>query len=136
MNILEIILPFIIQIESGGCAYAVGDNGEAVGILQIHKCVVDDVNRIQHDTTYTYDDRYNKDKSIEMFYIYSDYYYHRYLDWSASVTNMRTFVRKDEIVARIWNGGYDGTKYMPKYTDSYWKKLKRAIDKLEVTNNG
>lgn len=52
----------LVKVESKGVRTAIGDKGRAVGILQIHKCVVDDVNRICK-TTYTYADRKDAKKS-------------------------------------------------------------------------
>ena len=36
----------IISVESNGDSSAVGDGGKAVGCMQIHPCVIEDVNRI------------------------------------------------------------------------------------------
>ena len=44
--ILELLIPVLIHVESGGDVNAIGDMGEAVGCLQIHEIMVDDVNRI------------------------------------------------------------------------------------------
>lgn len=58
--------------ESSYQANQVGDNGEAIGLGQIHKCAVDDVNRV-FDTNYKYSDRSNPEKALEMMILYSRY---------------------------------------------------------------
>ena len=49
-------LAALIMVESGGDPKEVGDNGKAVGVLQIHTIVIDDVNRI-YGTDFRYEDR-------------------------------------------------------------------------------
>jgi hypothetical protein len=58
----------LIQIESGGIEDVIGDNGASVGVLQIKKIYVDEVNRL-NGTKFTYYDRYSRVKSVEMFNI-------------------------------------------------------------------
>ena len=59
------LLSSIITVESNGKVDAVGDGGKAIGILQIHACVIVDVNRV-HGTSYSLDDRKNPDKSLDI----------------------------------------------------------------------
>ena len=40
------LITSLVQVESRGNSNAIGDNGKAIGCLQIHKGVVEDVNRI------------------------------------------------------------------------------------------
>lgn len=100
----------IIQVESNGDDKAVGDNGKALGCLQIHKAMVDDVNRILGRQAYTYNDRLNRGKSIEMFNIYTSHY-------SPGAT--------DEVVTRRWNGGPKGDRKTA--TVAYWYKVRRHL---------
>lgn len=100
----------IIQVESGGDDSAVGDGGKAVGCLQIHPQMVEDVNRILKKEVYTLDDRKDRAKSITMFRIYSSHYTP---SWNR------------ELVARRWNGGPRGDK--KKATLAYWKKVKAHL---------
>ena len=93
--ILEILIPVLIQVESGGDVDAIGDMGEAVGCLQIHEIMVDDVNRIAkmngwwctggsgeyYYHKFTIDDRLDKNKSIQMCEYYLNYYYDKYVEW-------------------------------------------------------
>ena len=68
----------VIWKESRGDANAIGDNGRAVGVLQIHPIMVREANRIlalkKDKTTYTYEDRFNREKSIEIFNIVQGYH--------------------------------------------------------------
>lgn len=102
----------LVRVESGGRAAVVGDNGKAVGILQIHKCVIDDVNRI-YKTTYTYADRTNPIKSREICKKYLTHYAGK------NAT--------DEKYARVWNGGPKG--HTKKATEKYWARVKAALGK-------
>lgn len=75
----DLFVEAVIWRESRGDASAIGDSGKAVGVLQIHPIMVREANRIiamnggQKDM-YSYDDRYDRDKSIEMFKVVQDYH--------------------------------------------------------------
>lgn len=112
--LLTILIPLLIQVESSGNPNAIGDGGKAVGCLQIHPVVVEDVNRI-YQTKYTEKDRLNKAKSMSICRLYLKYYGTRY--------QLNTGKKADiEVLARIWNGGPDGWKKQS--TVKYWKKAK------------
>lgn len=70
----------VIWKESKGDANAIGDSGKAVGVLQIHPIMVREANRIlamkdeSKTNYYKYDDRYSREKSIEIFKIVQDYH--------------------------------------------------------------
>ena len=117
---IDIFIEALIQVESKGDTFAVGDNGRAVGVLQIHPIMVREVNRILEkkgiQRTYTYNDRYNYDKSIEMFLIWYDYY-HKYASY--------------EKAARCWNGGPTG--YTKQCTKNYWYKVSYYMNQLAWT---
>ncbi len=110
----------VIYVESRGNDSAVGDNGKAVGCLQIHPIMVREVNRLlaKYDipTTYTLEDRYSREKSIEMFNIISEEYY---------CCEDYTFEEYAEIVARRWNGGPKGDK--KRSTIKYWNNVQKRI---------
>lgn len=107
----------IAYVESRGIDCSVGDNGKAVGRYQLHKVYVDDVNRIA-DAQYTYADRTNPIKSLEMVKIYIGHY--------SDVYTMETGLpATDEIKARIHNGGPYG--YRKDSTLNYWKEVKEAM---------
>jgi hypothetical protein len=101
-------------VESGfdDSAYAKGE--DAVGVLQIRKTMVDDVNRIlkrqKKDYRFTYDDRWCRNKSIQMFDIYVMHY----------------GLSTAEEVARCWNGGPRGMD--KEATVYYWNKVQDYLD--------
>lgn len=98
------------HVESKCHRYAIGDNGAAVGILQIHKEVVVDVNR-RYGTSYTLADRKSIVKSREIC--------RKYLLMHAGPN------ATDEKYARIWNGGPKG--HRKQSTKNYWLKVKRKL---------
>ena len=63
---IQALILILITIESGGDNAAIGDNGQAVGCLQIHPIMVREVNRILGRKVYTLKDRYSRRRSIEM----------------------------------------------------------------------
>ena len=114
----------IAIVESNGNDYAIGDSGKAVGRYQIWKIYVDDVNRIcklkRINKSFTYADRTNPVKSLEMVKIYTDFYAKRY----ERLTGKKATA---EIIARIHNGGLNGWKNTA--TVKYWNKVKREMAK-------
>ena len=96
----------IIQIESGGNDLAIGDGGRAIGAFQIHRGVVDDVNRI-YKTQFTHSEMTNRIKARLVFEKYLTIYGRG---------------RSTEELARIWNGGPNGHKKQA--TEKYWRKVK------------
>ena len=108
------ILNAIVQVESGGDPSAHAKGEDAVGILQIRKCMVDDVNRILIrqgiSKRFTYADRWDVIKSYEMFNIFCDYY---------GLTTA-------EEMARCWNGGPRGIDNPA--TLGYWDKVENILD--------
>lgn len=89
---LSPLIEAISLVESNGIDSIIGDNGRAYGRLQIHQCVLDDVNRVQ-GTSFTLKDCFHFPTAVKIFYFYQDIY-------------NPTF---DTIKAiRIWNGGPKG----------------------------
>ena len=108
------LLSAIMFVESSYNDSAYNSYEDAVGCLQIRKCMVDDVNRIlrrqKSDVRFTYDDRWLRNKSIKMFDVYCKYY---------GLTTA-------EQIARCWNGGPRG---MDKpLTATYWRKVQENLD--------
>jgi hypothetical protein len=101
----QMVLEKIIQIESEGNPMAVGDNGKAIGLLQIWPIMIHEVNRLLKEERYSLEDRWDSLKSIEMFITYQEIVNP---DWN------------EELAARRWNGGIRGERN-PK-TDIYWEK--------------
>ena len=109
----------IIMVESRGNDSAVGDRhlvgNEAIGALQIRPIMVREVNRILRiqkiDRKFDLKDRFDRDKSIEMFLIWKDFH-HKNSD--------------AETIARNWNGGPNG--YKVNRTVKYWNKVKQQLN--------
>mgnify|MGYP000442043131 CR=1 FL=1 len=108
------LLSAIMFVESSYNDSAYHKGEDAVGCLQIRKCMVDDVNRIlrrqKSDIRFIYDDRWLRNKSIKMFDIYCKHY---------GLTTA-------EQIARCWNGGPRGMQN--EMTAGYWKKVKNQLD--------
>ena len=115
--IADNLMSAIIAVESNGKANAIGDNGQAYGILQVHKSVVQDVNRI-YSLRHTHQDMFNPERAKQVFTLYTKYYGDLYQKKAQQPATA-------EIIARIWNGGPNG--YNNPATLKYWKKVKEAI---------
>ena len=119
-EILLIIIPLLMGVESNYDVNAINISENAVGILQIRPILVDDVNRIiNKDYHFKYKDRYDVQKSVEMCANYLMHYHNKYVTY-----NPNTEMSDYEICARLWNGGYEGLKRNPNATNKYWSKVK------------
>lgn len=120
---IEKLIEAIIHVESGGNITEVSSDGECVGILQIKKIVVDDCNQYLKakglKKRFTYSDRFNKEKSIEMFLLVQERY-----------KNFKRFRSNSEIehMIRLWNGGCN---YSRKRTDIYYKKVMKVYNNIK-----
>ena len=119
-SLILCLIPLLIQVESGGQNDAVGDNGRAVGCLQMWEICVDDVNRIS-GRSYTYEDRLSRTKSVEMVTIYLTHYGKHYERTTGKKVTM-------EILARNYNGNPVNGYKNPK-TLIYWAKVQKASAK-------
>ena len=99
----------LIYVESSDNDLAYNESEDAVGCLQIRKTMVNDVNRILKNNFYSYEDRWDREKSIEMLRIYCNHY------------NFTT----PEQIARCWNGGPRGLA--KPQTVNYWSKVETQI---------
>lgn len=97
-------------VESRGNPEAVGDKGQAVGCLQIHPALVEEVNRILGRKEYTVQDRSNPAKSYEMFWVYADKY---------------SYGESRQVIARRWNGGPDGDS--ERATTGFWDRVRSRL---------
>ena len=113
------LLNALVWVESSRNEKAVGDNGKAVGLLQLHKIYVDDVNRILGKNRYSYMDRWNPKKSVEMTVVYLKHYGNRYERLTGKKASY-------EILARIHNGGPNGWKKAG--TTKYWHKVREHLN--------
>ena len=108
------LLSAIMFVESSYNDSAYVASEDAVGCLQIRKCMVKDVNRIlrrqKSDLKFTYNDRWSRAKSIKMFDVYCKHY---------GLTTA-------EEIARCWNGGPLGMSN--EVTAKYWVKVKNKLE--------
>jgi hypothetical protein len=102
----EAIVAAIISVESNNDIAAYNSGEDAVSLLQIRKCVVDDLNRIYGSKRYTYKDRWSREKAIQMFWEYQEH-------WNKDIHL--------ESCSRIWNGGPRGESKSS--TDRYYIKV-------------
>lgn len=107
------IIGILISIESSGNDLAIGDGGAARGPLQIHKSVVQDVNRIS-GRSYQWSRMTNRAEATQVAQIYLSHY--------ATEKRLGHKPTPQEI-ARIWNGGPNGHK--TKATDRYAAKFSK-----------
>ncbi len=108
MNLHSLISALMI-VESSGNDQAIGDNGRALGPLQIHRGVVLDVNRIT-GSKYQWQQMTNRAQARAVCQAYLEHY-------------GRGKSLEDQ--ARIWNGGPSGHKKAA--TVSYWRRVQKAI---------
>lgn len=106
----EAILKAIMQIESRGNVNAHNIQEDAVGVLQIRRIMVREINRVLGYQAYTYKDRWDYQKSVEMFTIFQSRYNPT---WDA------------ETAARKWNGG--GRGMQKQSTVKYWNNVKENL---------
>lgn len=111
LNVIP-LLNAIAQVESG--------NGKfSKNIYQISDIYIDDVNRILGRKEFTYDDKYDVEKSVEMMVIYWGRYGSIYESKTGNAVSY-------SVLARIHNGGPDGWK---KYaTKRYAKRVMNLME--------
>lgn len=112
---LEDIYEVLKHSESNNNTDAIGDNGKAYGIVQIHKICVDDVNRI-YGTNYEHEDMFDEACAKEVFILYLQ----------AGIDNFKRkhgYLPTEEQIVRMWNGGiYRG--YFIRATIKYYRRYK------------
>ena len=117
-------LDAIEWVESRGDANAVGSCG-GVGAYQLTEIYVDDVNRIlglwDLEMRFSYDDRWDRDKSRMMTKIFTDYWVCHHI-----VSLIRVGVSSNEAAVRIHNGGPNG--WQKECTKAYWEKVKARLE--------
>ena len=112
----DTLMNAIIYVESRGQADAISKDGKYVGAMQIGKIVVDDCNQYLAykgiDKQFTYEDRFDVNKSKEMFILIQKRY--------NKSNNL-------EAAIRIWNGGCN---YNIKSTQGYYNRVLAKYNKL------
>ena len=112
-------MALLIVVETGGHPdpnNAIGDNGKALGILQMHEAYVKDAAEYA-DVTWSHHDALDPLKARKIFLAYM----HRY----AKMERKPHHMSYPEFVSRIHNGGPNG--YLKASTNSYWQKVKKLI---------
>lgn len=100
-----------------------GDGGQAHGCLQIHQCVLDDVNRLR-GTEYTLEQVQTSKASAQVVcLIYLEHYLNVARRHHATATKGMSDL---EIAARIWNGGPNG--WSKPDTLNYWQHIKHLLN--------
>ena len=118
-DLLNSILPALIEVESGGNPNKRGAAGE-VGILQIRQICVDDVNRILGSDCFTLWMALKNTRAIDIAHIYLQH-------WGAHYESETMGPATAEVLARIWNGGPDG--WAKESTLKYWHKVQAVLQK-------
>ena len=112
---LNELVEALMWVESRCDTSAYCKREDAVGVLQIRPIMVKEVNRILRlkgsTNIYTLEDRWYKDKSIEMFNVVANYYHE---------------TSSYEKIARCWNGGPKGLQ--KKQTEKYWRKVQKRLN--------
>jgi hypothetical protein len=109
MTTISNLISALIIVESSGNDMAIGDNGKAIGPLQIHKAVVLDVNRIT-GSHYRHQDMTNRVAARAVCEAYLKHYGRG---------------KTTEEQARIWNGGPTGDRKTA--TLAYWRRIQKVI---------
>lgn len=104
------LISALIAVESGGRDNAIGDQGRALGPLQIHRAVVQDVNRFA-GTHYTWTGMTNRAAARKVCELYLRHY-------GKGCTT--------EQLARKWNGGGPSGD-RKSATKAYWTKVQRHL---------
>ena len=102
------VIDAISQVESRGRANIVSRCGRYVGYLQISTVLVNQCNKIAGYKKYTYKDRYDKQKSIDMFIDYQEHF--------NPEGNM-------EKAIRLWNSGDINCMKRKAATEAYYRKV-------------
>ena len=117
------LIDALMWVESRCDTSAYCKREDAVGVLQIRPIMLREVNRILDlkgsSTIYTLEDRWNRDKSIQMFNVIANYYHE---------------TSSYEKIARCWNGGPKGLQ--KKQTQKYWRKVQKRLKKYENSTVG
>lgn len=110
MSTISNLISALMIVESSNNDMAIGDQGRAIGCLQIHRAVVLDVNRIT-GSHYRHQDMTNRAQARAVCEAYLKHY-------GKGCTT--------EQLARKWNGGGPaGDK--KKATEAYWNKVRKHL---------
>jgi hypothetical protein len=121
------LIDSLVRVESNGKATAIGDNGKAYGILQIHSVTVQEANRLAQ-TRYTHKDMFSPTAARDVAKIVLGHYAKH-----IQKTTGRPATAKE--LAFIWNGGGNAWKRAAKPVNdskqrnlnNYWNKVSRVL---------
>ena len=108
MNLTNLITALML-VESSNNDLAIGDQGRAIGCLQIHRAVVLDINRIT-GSHYRWESMTNRVQARAVCAAYLTHY-------GRGATT--------EQLARRWNGGPTGDRKPA--TVAYWRRIQKVI---------
>jgi len=109
MTTISNLISALIIVESSNNDLAVGDQCKAIGCLQIHRGVVQDVNRIT-GSNYRWESMTNRAQARAVCEAYLKH-------WGKGCTTKQ--------LARRWNGGPTGDRKSA--TEAYWAKVKKHL---------
>lgn len=109
------VISAIEQVESRGNANAVSSDGKYVGCMQISKILVRQCNIIAGYNKFTYNDRYSRAKSHEMFITFQEYY------------NQDGDIER---AIRLWNSGDLKCMLRKRSTDSYYNRVMQQMTQM------
>lgn len=117
------LLNAISIIESSGDSKAVNAKEQAFGLYQIRAGVIQDVNeKVYKYQAFNHNDAFNPILAKTIAINYLQHYGKAYKRRTGKDAN-------EEVLARIWNGGYSGYFKNQSATDSYWLKVKQQIER-------
>lgn len=125
---MDRLVEALVRTESNGNAAAVGDNGKAIGILQIHETMVNDFNRIT-GKNYKHIEMFDAQKAREVSNGVLNFY-------SKHIEKTTGRQATDKELAFIWNGGASSwrrvkspmTDTKQKNLESYWVKVSKNLN--------
>lgn len=124
---LTIALALLLMIESNNDINARGDyepfhGYRAIGCIQTWKITVDEANRIVGYKLFTYNDRRNREKSLQMATIVLEHHGQQLQRKTGRLPTVEDYVR-------MWNGGPNG--YAKAKTDEHWRKARKLWESGE-----
>jgi len=116
-----LLLAALIAVESSGDPNAIGDNGLAYGILQLHSAYVQDAAQYARQD-WTHEDAFDPEKSKQIVRAYM-----------ARYATKKRLGREPTYsdLARMHNGGPVG--FRKSVTDGYWLKVKKELAKRGIS---
>lgn len=111
---LDSMLPVFKTVESNHRAWVTGDSGRAIGILQIHRPVVIEVNQ-HYGTKYSHHDMFDSCKAEDVYFKYMTRGYHLYKKRN------KTKPTKKEMIL-MWNWGIHHIILKKKTNNIYYNK--------------